>query len=83
MILKCSDPVVATLGAAAGVELALWAWLRRDGLWRALLPTDAPWPLDRFVTVAVAVVGMVAAVDLLVRSGLIPIPGRRAAPSPA
>lgn len=78
-----SDQVVAALGAVAGIELVVWGWLRREGLWRALLPTDAPWPVDRFVTVVVAVIGVVAAVDLLVRSGLVPVPRRGHVPRPA
>lgn len=65
--------VVVACATVTGVELVLWAWLRRDGLFRALLPTDAPWALDRSVTVAVAVVGLIAIVDLLRRSGLVPL----------
>ena len=45
------------LVALAGLQLALWAFLRRDGLVKALLPTDAPFWLDRGVTAAAAVVG--------------------------
>ena len=45
------------LVALAGMQLALWAFLRRDGLVKALLPTDAPFWLDRGVTAAAAVVG--------------------------
>ena len=36
----------------------LWAFLRRDGLVKALLPTGAPFWLDRGVTAAAAVVGL-------------------------
>ena len=46
------------LVALAGLQLALWAFLRRDGLVKALLPTDAPFWLDRGVTAAAAVVGV-------------------------
>jgi hypothetical protein len=42
----------------SGLQLALWAFLRRDGLVKALLPTDAPFWLDRGVTAAAAVVGV-------------------------
>ena len=42
----------------SGLQLALWAFLRRDGLVKALLPTDAPFWLDRGVTAAAAVVGL-------------------------
>ena len=42
----------------SGLQLAMWAFLRRDGLVKALLPTDAPFWLDRGVTAAAAVVGL-------------------------
>jgi hypothetical protein len=42
----------------AGTQLLLWAWGRRTGLWRAILPTDAPWWFDRAVTAAVAPVAI-------------------------
>jgi hypothetical protein len=48
-----------------GIELALWVFMRRDGLTRALLPTDAPFWLDRAVTTGAAVAataGIAAAV---------------------
>ena len=41
----------------AGLQLVLWVFVRRDGLTKALLPTDAPFWLDRGVTAAAAVVG--------------------------
>jgi hypothetical protein len=50
------------LVAVSGMQLALWAFLRRDGLVRALLPTDAPYWLDRGVTAAAAVVGVAGVV---------------------
>jgi hypothetical protein len=48
-----------------GIELALWVFMRRDGLTRSLLPTDAPFWLDRGVTTGAAVAaaaGIAAAV---------------------
>ncbi len=33
-----------------GVELAIWGFVRRDGLSAAIIPTDAPAALDRYVT---------------------------------
>lgn len=42
-----------------GIELALWAYLRRDGLARATLPTDAPFWLDRGVTSAAAIAAVI------------------------
>jgi hypothetical protein len=45
------------LVALAGLQLVLWAFVRREGLTKAVLPTDAPFWLDRGVTAAAAVVG--------------------------
>ncbi len=42
----------------ASLELVVWAFLRRDWLWRAILPTNAPFWLDRSVTAAVLVGGL-------------------------
>ena len=36
----------------AALELAVWVWVRRDGAFRALIPTDAPYWLDRGVMAA-------------------------------
>jgi hypothetical protein len=46
----------------AALELAVWVWLRRDGAFRALIPTDAPYWLDRGVMAATAVVAVIAAI---------------------
>lgn len=45
-----------------GLELAAWVYLRRDSMVRALLPTDAPYWLDRAVTAGAAVAAVAAAV---------------------
>lgn len=51
-------PLLAeALVAVAGLELALWAWLRREALLRAVIPTDAPEALDRAAIAAVLVAG--------------------------
>ena len=42
-----------------GIELAVWGWIKRDGLSAALIPTGAPGWLDRFA-VATALVGGIA-----------------------
>lgn len=47
--------------ALTGVELTIWAWTRRSGLDAAILPTDAPFWLDRAATAASGVVGIVVA----------------------
>lgn len=68
-IAAVSAVVALTLGASSvshalvvlgGAELALWALLRRDVLVKAILPTDAPFWLDRGVAAAAAVAGVVA-----------------------
>lgn len=41
-----------------GVELAVWGFMKRDGLGAAIVPTDAPFWLDRFTTAAALVDGM-------------------------
>jgi hypothetical protein len=41
-----------------GVELAVWGFMKRDGLSAAILPTDAPFWLDRFATAAALVGGV-------------------------
>jgi hypothetical protein len=77
----------APLLLAAGAELALWAFLRRGHLGAAILPTDAPFWLDRGVTAAVA--GAAAAlVVVALRDGAIGPLGRGgraavASPGPA
>lgn len=43
-----------------GLELAAWVYLRRDSMVKALLPTDAPYWLDRFVTAGAAVAAVAA-----------------------
>lgn len=42
------------------LELAVWVYLRRDGLAKALLPTDAPFWLDRAVTAGAGVASAAA-----------------------
>jgi hypothetical protein len=39
--------------AIGGSQLLVWSAQRRTGMWKAILPTDAPWWLDRAVTAAV------------------------------
>jgi hypothetical protein len=65
-VAAASAVVAVTLGRSlvshalvvlAGLQLVLWVFVRRDGLTKALLPTDAPFWLDRGVTAAAAVVG--------------------------
>ena len=50
----------------AGVNLVLWGWMRRDGVSKAILPTNAPGWLDRWATAAAVTAGV-----LLAAAGLI------------
>ncbi|MFV0308935.1 MAG: hypothetical protein ACK5OX_14460 [Desertimonas sp.] len=50
---------LVVLGA---IELAVWVFLRRDGIWKALIPTDAPQAADRAVMGFAAVAALAAAV---------------------
>ncbi len=61
---------VQALTLVAAVQLVVWTVLRRDVLDHAILPTDAPFWLDRSLTAAVgvlAVVGVAAAVRSIAR----------------
>lgn len=57
---RAQHPALVLVGATAlaAVELSVWAWLRRSVLTRAVLPTSAPWWLDRATTAFVAVVAL-------------------------
>ena len=50
----------------AALELAVWVWLRRDGAFRAIIPTDAPDWLDRGVLAAAGVAAVLVAVGAAV-----------------
>lgn len=54
--------VAYSLVILAGLELAVWVYVRRHAAFRAVLPTDAPFWLDRGVLAATAVMAAVAAV---------------------
>jgi hypothetical protein len=56
----------SALVLVAALELAVWVFIRRDAAFRALIPTDAPFWLDRSVMAASAVVAVVAAVSAAV-----------------
>lgn len=43
-----------------GIELGAWVFIRRDGFWKALIPTDAPQALDRAAMGLAAVVAVAA-----------------------
>ncbi len=56
-----ADAAVLVVGA----ELAIWGFIKRDGLGAAIVPTDAPYWADRLVT-AMSLTGGVAFVGLAV-----------------
>lgn len=53
--------------ALTAAQALVWAFQRRSGLTRAILPTDLPAGLDRFVTAAVLVGGVVVLVSTIRR----------------
>jgi hypothetical protein len=57
-----------------GIELALWVFMRRDGLTRSLLPTDAPFWLDRAVTTGAAVAAAAGVATAVVGMFRLPAP---------
>lgn len=59
------------LSLLAGANLAVWGWQRSDGLTAAVLPTNAPWWLDRAVSAAALVGGSVAAAGSLLILGAV------------
>ena len=50
----------------SGMMLGWWAWDRRTGLWRALIPSPWPGSVDRTTTAGVAIVAVAAIVGSLV-----------------
>jgi hypothetical protein len=59
----------------AALELAVWVFLRRDAGFRALIPTDAPFWLDRAVMAASGVVAAAVAVGAAI--AMFRLPARR------
>jgi hypothetical protein len=59
-------PLSFALVLLGALQLALWVFVRRDGAFRAIIPTDAPYWLDRGVMAGAAVVAVVAAVGAAV-----------------
>ncbi|MBP8210656.1 MAG: hypothetical protein KAY11_13910 [Ilumatobacteraceae bacterium] len=67
----------------AGVNLAAWAWMRREGFSKAILATNAPGWLDRFAAAAAISCGLVTtALGLAALTLAIAAPGRAPATSP-
>lgn len=59
-------PVGHALVALGALELGAWVFIRRDGLTRAILPTDAPFWLDRGITTGVAVTAAATAAAAMI-----------------
>ena len=57
----------------AALELAVWVWVRRDAGFRAVIPTDAPFWLDRGVLAASGVVAVLAAIGAAVAMFRLPV----------
>jgi hypothetical protein len=64
-----------------GVELAVWGFVKRDGLSAAIVPTDAPFWLDRFATAAALVGGVALAAIALWWLFAVPAQGAAADPN--
>jgi hypothetical protein len=56
----------------AALELAAWVWVRRDAAFRAVIPTDAPYWLDRGVMAATGTVAAVVAIGAAVAMFRVP-----------
>ncbi len=52
------DDLISGLILLGALDVALWAWLRFDGLTNAILPTNMSFGLDRAVTIATFIVGL-------------------------
>jgi len=64
-----------------GFELAVWGVVKRDGLGAAIVPTDAPGWLDRFITAGALVGGVGFALVALWSLFVAPAHRRRAVPA--
>ena len=72
----------AALVLVAGAQLFLWGWARRSGLTKPVLPTSAPFWLDRLVSAAGVVAGSGLVVLAVVELAAV-IRGRSRQPQPA
>jgi hypothetical protein len=54
--------IAAVLIGLAGLLLAGWGWMRRDGLTAAIVPSNAPNWFDRGATVAVLIAGLLVVI---------------------
>lgn len=79
--LRSRSPFAAhAAGLVASGELLVWAFVKRDGLTAAIVPTDAPQWFERFVLVAAFIAGMGGVAIALFRLFSL-APGTRAAPA--
>jgi len=70
---------VRSLALVAGVQLVVWTVLRIDVLSRAILPTDAPFWLDRVVTASAGVLAVVTVYASVLAITRLMLPASRAA----
>jgi hypothetical protein len=71
---RAGSPIAGMAASFAAAHLLVWAGLRWRVMVEPILPTDAPWALDRFLTAFVAAVGVVVLVQSL-RLVFAPAPG--------
>jgi hypothetical protein len=64
-----------------GVELAVWGFVKRDGLSAAIIPTDAPFWLDRFATTFALTGGIAIAALAVWWLFAVPAPDRMSDPA--
>ncbi len=64
----------AALVGVASFELVTWAWQRRTGLTRVILPTDLPFWVDRIVSGAALTAGLAGAIYAVVSLMRRPVP---------
>lgn len=62
---RAGSPIAGMAASFAAAHLLVWVGLRWQVLVEPILPTNAPWALDRFVTAFVAAVGAVVLVQSL------------------
>jgi hypothetical protein len=80
LLRRRSAPVAQVAGLAAAAALVGWAVPRLSALWKAVLPTDLPFWLDRMGLAAVVVVAAGAALLLVLTPPASGSPSPRAAP---
>jgi hypothetical protein len=65
--IRTKPPIATAASVGAGLELAVWVWVRRQGVAHPVLVTTAPEWLDRSVTTTAAAALATLSVSLLLR----------------